>query len=105
MDSMSRRHVLFSLSAGPGCVMRRGSATVHPARAPGDRDRTGARRGPSRAERLDARTGRPAAAGQPDWPAYDLVRRPTMRIDTVCEVIYDRFAAEREMWKALGYIG
>jgi len=28
-----------------------------------------------------------------------------MRIDTVCEVIYDRFAAEREMWKALGYIG
>jgi para-nitrobenzyl esterase len=52
-----------------------------------------------------ARTGRPAAAGQPDWPAYDLVRRPLMRIDAACEVIYDRYAAEREMWKALGYIG
>jgi para-nitrobenzyl esterase len=51
-----------------------------------------------------ARTGRPAAAGQPDWPAYDLVRRPTMRIDAVCGVIDDRHAAEREMWQDLGYI-
>jgi para-nitrobenzyl esterase len=52
-----------------------------------------------------ARTGWPAAAGQPTWPAYDLVRRPMMRIETTCEVIYDRYAPEREMWKALGYIG
>ena len=52
-----------------------------------------------------ARTGRPAAVGQPEWPAYDLVRRPMMRIDAVCSVIDDRYAAEREMWKALGYIG
>jgi len=51
-----------------------------------------------------ARTGRPAAVGQPAWPAYDLTRRATMRIDTVCEVIDDRHKAERELWTALGYI-
>jgi para-nitrobenzyl esterase len=51
-----------------------------------------------------ARTGRPAATGQPEWPAYDLAGRATMRIDTTCEVIYDRDAEEREMWRALGYI-
>ena len=52
-----------------------------------------------------ARTGHPAAARQPVWPAYDLVRRPTMRIDASCEVIEDRHRAERELWKELGYIG
>ena len=51
-----------------------------------------------------ARTGRPAAAGQPTWPAYDLARRPTMRIDAACDVIDDRHSLEREMWRALGYI-
>ena len=51
-----------------------------------------------------ARTGRPAAVGQPAWPAYDLTRRAMMRIDTQCEVIDDRHREEREMWKALGYI-
>ena len=52
-----------------------------------------------------ARTGRPAAAGQPVWPAYDLVRRPTMRISDVCEVIDDRHRTERELWQSLGDIG
>ncbi|MES3035664.1 MAG: carboxylesterase family protein [Gemmatimonadota bacterium] len=51
-----------------------------------------------------ARTGRPSATGQPTWPAYDLVRRPMMRIDSVCEVINDRHKLEREMWTSLGYI-
>ena len=51
-----------------------------------------------------ARTGRPAAAGQPEWPAYELKRRATMRIDAVCEVIDDRNHAEREMWRELGYL-
>ena len=51
-----------------------------------------------------ARTGRPAAAGQPAWPAYDLARRATMRIDTTCEVIEDRHRPERETWAALGYL-
>ena len=52
-----------------------------------------------------ARSGRPAAAGQPAWPSYDLARRAMMRIDTVCEVIDDRHKQEREMWTALGFIG
>ena len=51
-----------------------------------------------------ARTGRPVAAGQPAWPAYDLARRATMRIDTACTVIDDRHRAERELWKSLGYL-
>ncbi|MFL5619763.1 MAG: carboxylesterase/lipase family protein [Gemmatimonadaceae bacterium] len=51
-----------------------------------------------------ARTGQPAAAGQPAWPPYDLTRRATMRIDTDCEVIDDRHKLERELWTALGYI-
>ena len=52
-----------------------------------------------------ARTGRPAAVGQPEWPAYDLTRRAMLRIDVKCEVVEDRYRDEREMWKALGYIG
>ena len=51
-----------------------------------------------------ARTGIPAAKGQPAWPPYDLVNRPTMRIDTECTVINDRNKAERELWTSLGYI-
>jgi para-nitrobenzyl esterase len=46
-----------------------------------------------------ARTGEPAADGQPVWPAYNLNTRPTMRIDVSCEVINNRFNAEREMWE------
>jgi para-nitrobenzyl esterase len=49
-----------------------------------------------------ARTGRPAAADVPDWPAYDLVRRPTMRVDERCEVIEDRLAEELAMWRSIG---
>jgi len=49
-----------------------------------------------------ARTGRPAAKGVPEWPAYDLVKRPTMRIDTNCKVINDRYEAELKMWRETG---
>jgi para-nitrobenzyl esterase len=52
-----------------------------------------------------ARTGRPAAAGQPAWPEYDLARRATMRIDVECQVIDDRNGIERRMWKETGYMG
>ncbi len=45
-----------------------------------------------------AKIGKPLAPGQPSWPAYNLTSRPTMRIDVHCEVIRDRFKAEREMW-------
>ena len=52
-----------------------------------------------------ARTGKPGAKDQPEWPQYDLIKRPTYRIDTSCEVIYDRNREERELWKSLGLIG
>ncbi len=49
-----------------------------------------------------ARTGKPSAEGVPEWPAYNLKDRPTMRIDTKCEVINNRFKDEVEMWKSIG---
>ncbi len=49
-----------------------------------------------------ARTGIPAADDVPEWPAYNLEDRPTMRIDTNCEVIYDRFNEELAMWRSVG---
>jgi para-nitrobenzyl esterase len=52
-----------------------------------------------------ARTGIPRVKDQPEWPAYDLVKRPTYRIDTDCEEINDRNKSERELWASLGYIG
>jgi para-nitrobenzyl esterase len=52
-----------------------------------------------------ARTGIPAVMDQPGWPPYDLVKRSTYRIDTECEVIYDRNKSERELWTSMGYIG
>lgn len=51
-----------------------------------------------------ARTGKPSVKDQPEWPAYDLVKRPTYKIDTECEVIYDRNKTEWELWTSLGYI-
>jgi para-nitrobenzyl esterase len=48
-----------------------------------------------------ARTGRPAADGVPVWPAYNLETRPSMRIDTKCEVINNRFSEELAMWRAI----
>jgi para-nitrobenzyl esterase len=52
-----------------------------------------------------ARTGKQLVKDQPEWPPYELVKRPTYRIDTECEVIYDRNKSERELWSALGYLG
>jgi len=49
-----------------------------------------------------ARTGRPAAKGAPEWPAYNLKERPLMRIDTKCEVINDRYSEELKMWREIG---
>lgn len=48
-----------------------------------------------------ARTGRPSAVGVPEWPAYNLADRPSMRIDTTCTVIYDRYRAELDLWRSL----
>lgn len=49
-----------------------------------------------------ARTGKPAAKDVPAWPAYNLKTRPTMRIDSTCEVINNRFSEELAMWRAVG---
>ncbi|WP_229254063.1 carboxylesterase/lipase family protein [Dyadobacter sp. NIV53] len=51
-----------------------------------------------------ARTGKPAAKDVPEWPAYNLKDRPTMRIDTKCEVIHNRFTEELEMWRSIGKV-
>jgi para-nitrobenzyl esterase len=48
-----------------------------------------------------ARTGRPAATGQPSWPAFDLKNRATMAIDARCTVVSDPFGKERELWERL----
>jgi para-nitrobenzyl esterase len=45
-----------------------------------------------------ARNGRPAAKGQPAWPAYDTTKRATMFIDAECKVINDPFSPERKVW-------
>lgn len=48
-----------------------------------------------------ARTGHPAAKGQPEWPAYDTTTRATMEINTECKVVNDPYSAERTMWEKL----
>lgn len=49
-----------------------------------------------------ARNGKPETDGIPEWPAYNLTNRPTMRIDAKCEVINNRFAEELKMWRSIG---
>ena len=49
-----------------------------------------------------AKTGKPAAKDVPDWPAYNLTDRPTMRIDAKCEVINNRLKNEVDMWRSIG---
>lgn len=48
-----------------------------------------------------ARTGHPAANGQPGWPAYTTETRATMEIDTDCEVVNDPYPLERKLWERL----
>jgi len=49
-----------------------------------------------------ARTGKPSAEGQPEWPAYDLTRRATMVIDSECHVVDDPHREERLYWQQRG---
>ena len=49
-----------------------------------------------------ARTGKPSAKNVPEWHAYNLTGKATMRIDTKCEVINNRFSEELAMWRAIG---
>ncbi len=48
-----------------------------------------------------ARTGHPAATGQPAWPAYTTERRSTMEIDAECSVVDDPYPLERKLWERL----
>ena len=45
-----------------------------------------------------ARTGKPGAPGQPEWPAYDLQTRATMMIEARCHVANDPYPEERKVW-------
>ncbi|MHA8070239.1 carboxylesterase/lipase family protein [Aquirufa ecclesiirivi] len=49
-----------------------------------------------------AKTGKPFAKDAPEWKAYNLKDRPTMRIDSKLEVIHDRFKQELSVWRELG---
>jgi para-nitrobenzyl esterase len=49
-----------------------------------------------------ARTGKPAAVGAPEWPAFNLTERASMRIDTKCEVFHNRYNQELALWRSLG---
>jgi para-nitrobenzyl esterase len=48
-----------------------------------------------------ARTGKPAAKGQPEWPAYTPQSRATMEIDADCKVVDDPYPLERKLWEQL----
>jgi para-nitrobenzyl esterase len=48
-----------------------------------------------------ARTGHPAAKGQPAWPAYTTDKRSTMEIDAECTVVDDPYPLERKIWERL----
>lgn len=49
-----------------------------------------------------ARTGKPAAKNAPEWPAFTVKNRPTMRISENCEVLNNRFGEELAMWRSVG---
>lgn len=49
-----------------------------------------------------AKTGKPSAKDAPEWKAYNLQDRPTMRIDTKLEVLNDRFKDELKVWREVG---
>jgi para-nitrobenzyl esterase len=45
-----------------------------------------------------ARTGCPAHAGLPGWPAYDASRRATLELGSACRLHDDPLGAERRLW-------
>jgi len=48
-----------------------------------------------------ARTGHPAAKGQPEWPAYTTEKRASMEINAECRVVNDPYSLERGLWARL----
>lgn len=51
-----------------------------------------------------AKTGKPSAGDVPDWKEFNFETRTSMRIDTNCELIYNRFNEELSMWRSIGYL-
>jgi para-nitrobenzyl esterase len=47
------------------------------------------------------RDGDPGHDGLPDWPAYDLQRRPVMHLDAECALLDDPGGPEREAWTGI----
>src|SRR5581483_6120839 len=48
-----------------------------------------------------ARHGHPQAQGLPIWPRYELEHRPTMLINTQCQVVNDPDSPIRQLWESL----
>lgn len=48
-----------------------------------------------------ARTGHPAAKGQPAWDPYTTTKRATMLINAQCKVVDDPWKPERQVWDAV----
>jgi para-nitrobenzyl esterase len=48
-----------------------------------------------------ARTGKPSADSQPEWPAYPAQSRATMEIDVDCRIVNDQHPLERILWERL----
>jgi para-nitrobenzyl esterase len=46
-----------------------------------------------------ATRGDPGGGDLPDWPAYDLVRRPVMDFDVGCQLLLDPDPEERRIWE------
>jgi para-nitrobenzyl esterase len=49
------------------------------------------------------KTGSPQHPSLPKWPAYDLIRRATMRLDVEARVVDDPNGDERQMWEGVQY--
>jgi para-nitrobenzyl esterase len=50
-----------------------------------------------------ARSGVPAAQGQPAWPRYDETTREVMLLNSQCRVAMDPNGEERQLWQSLGW--
>lgn len=50
-----------------------------------------------------ARTGAPAAEGQPGWPRYQMATRAVMLLDSRCRVALDPDGEARKLWRSLGW--
>lgn len=51
-----------------------------------------------------AKTSIPSVHGLPQWPAYNLSTRATMRIAEQCTVINNRYSTELAAWREMGWL-